>query len=131
MREIKFQGISINTKDWITGSLVYSPKEDQYYLLEHCGEELSFPVHKNTVRQFTNLHDKNGKEIYEGDIVKCTLMFETIELIYSEIVWNNGGFEIKTNGKICGALTSGVIEKGAFEVAGNIHNNPELLEVGK
>ena len=66
MREILFRGKTAG--DWCEGSLIYSPKEDQYYIPEHCGEELSFLVDANTVGQFTGLLDKNGKKIFEGDV---------------------------------------------------------------
>ena len=64
------------------------------------------------VMQFTGLHDKNGKEIYEGDIVQY-------DLYTDKIVFKHGGFQgerlIMTNWAAC-------------EVIGNIYENPELLK---
>ena len=74
--------------------------------------------------QFTGLHDKNGKEIYEGDIVRCFLDgFDEV----SEVFFDEGAFSIyaKNNSpdyKPC------LFEVCETEVIGNIFENPELLE---
>jgi len=79
--------------------------------------------------QFTGLHDKNGKEIYEGDIIK-----NTYNGIKYEMVWKGSGFigderikgmKRRADGHI--RLTEAEAEFG-FEVIGNIYENPELLK---
>ena len=75
--------------------------------------------------QFTGLEDKNGKEIYEGDIVKSLFRGEDKEVI-GEIIWVDGGFFIGYK-EFKDDMYAWAFYK-VMEVIGNIYENKELLE---
>ena len=87
------------------------------------------------LEQYTGLKDKNGKEIYEGDIVKMTCRVDKDESILYKVVWDDflTGYDLinldRSKADV-GYLTKYNIKKH-FEVIGNIHENPELLEKGE
>ncbi len=81
-----------------------------------------------TLRQFTGLHDKNKKNIYEGDICKIPVWFgETYTLCPLPIIFKNGMFCYEL---YCGSgdyLCMSLEYSKDMEIIGNIHKNPELL----
>lgn len=68
MKEIEFRGFNSGA-GWVYGSLVYSYKEDGYYITTHDEYEYSYPVVKDSIGQFTGLRDKEGVAIFEDDII--------------------------------------------------------------
>ncbi len=136
MRNIKFRG-KIN-REWVYGLLLKSDKDDEYqYLIQSenekckcCGKELVkyFTTDEKTIGQYTGLKDKNGKEIYEGDIVK---VFTNKEWRIGKIIYEHSEFTIDvTNNKDLKYGRTSIIEN-LTEVIGNIYDNPELLEEGE
>ena len=127
MRGIKFRG-----KEILSGKMVYGSYVN-YYGTHYISPENDFPsfeIDPETVGQFTGIKDTNGKEIYEGDILK----FETVVLIsktlgeikevaYAVVKWAHQGFALDCVSEV--RLRTLSIDSG--EVVGNIFENPELI----
>lgn len=133
MRNIKFRGKS--NSEWVYGLLLKSDKDDEYkYLIQSenekckcCGKELVkyFITDEETIGQYTGVKDKNGKEIYEGDIVYIIPEDET-----GVIEWDNEMARyIVIYDNIITDFDNWYGED--LEVIDNIYDNPELLEKGE
>lgn len=129
MRNLKFRGKTENNI-WKYGSLLKDNPQKIYYIVDNedgSGRE----VLEKTIGQYTGLKDKNGTEIYEGDIVSFNLKSD------SEGQPNIAGY-IEYQTTFSGYRIMSL--KGSFaldynikdiEVIGNIYDNPELLEEGE
>ena len=128
MREIKFRAWIKEKKAIFEVILIDYVTKKVTYLLERVGHFLSIRDAKfNDVEfmQYTGLEDKNGKEIYEGDI-----LFESFGERYYKVVFENGSFraEFKGDFEEYSFDLIDVVAQGC-EVLGNIYENPELLGV--
>ena len=127
MREILFRGKRIDNGEWVYGLLFRIG--DTYANIVEKGTEVMCTVLTNTIGQFTGLTDKNGNKIFEGDIVKETIAsnYQPIGQIYYAPEFCQWRIEY-----INSIVLIGHIGKGrSYTILGNIHDNPELLEVTK
>ena len=117
MREILFRAKRKSNGKWIEG-YIYKQivnLNDEYYIRRGDTDYLVVP---ETVGQFTGLLDKNGKKIFEGDILKAG----NGHIGYAD--FSEGGFVL-----VCRCHANLTDLYGAIqEVIGNVHDNPELLK---
>lgn len=112
MREIKFRAWDRHRED--VQMITWEMMQTSRYAKPGCGwwNDCSY-----TLMQFTGLRDKNGKEIYEGDIVELDVPMK-FEVIYTRCY-----FAIKINENQSMILTG---LESSSQVIGNIYENPEL-----
>lgn len=147
MREILFRGKKISNGEWVYGGIMqtFHPNFDndsvETFLQQKpncyciCADGKDVFVEQSSICQYTGLTDKNGKKIFEGDIVKAqitqnlwTKVKKYIETYVVEYHKNYCYFYLKKSGN--NLLFDGNWQYAVdiCEVIGNIHDNAELLE---
>lgn len=123
MREIKFRAWRKNKK-----SMAFRGVFDRNWYTDPKGGKCMDGIHpsdKNTmeVMQYTGLKDKNGAEIYEGDILESTIFICPVHVDYFDEL---AMYRLSARGDDCGDFIE--YEANTFEVIGNIYETPELLK---
>lgn len=130
MQEILFRGKAKTDGRWVEGFYTKSPSGNTYIMETVCGAASPKRVDPKTVGQYIGLKDKNGKKIFEGDIV--TLIGSKMQGLPAEILYRKGRFKIARRGYRPLELENWYDDDGGthIEVIGNIHDNSELLKGG-
>ena len=129
-REIKFRGKRLANDEWCYGSLLIWA-DGECTILEKSDSSNAVwkrEINPDTVGQFTGLHDCDGKEIYEGDVIledKDPTMMEIVfrDGIFFASIGNTRGENLYMN---CALRV--ILDRRKTHVIGNIHDNPELLK---
>ena len=145
MREIKFRGKRVDNGEWVFGSFVPVALEGSNGDLISCGfirrhnrgigKMETIEVDRETVGQFTGLHDKNGKEIYEGDVLRFNGEYPmNLDSWMGRRFWEKTGYvyyDDKESRFTCTEMGNQVSTSYwiacSKEVIGNIYEHPELL----
>lgn len=138
-REIKFRGKSIYDEEWLYGSLVKIEK-DRYAVIPplndiEIGKNIGmYEVCLETVGQFTGLFDKNGKEIYEGDIISINSKYPKLVKYINDYACfclaNIEDLDEEMDTGYWHQVSPGWwnSSKREIQVIGNIYDNPELIK---
>lgn len=130
MREILFKAKRIDNGEWVEGLLTVM--WGQYHIINPNDENTAYSIDNDTICQYTGLTDKNGKKIWENDIVAFLDTYYT-ESGYAEMdCIGKVGWESE---ELCFYVT-GRLSAESWEVfqecyvIGNIFDNPELMKGG-
>ena len=123
MREILFRGKRLDNGEGVEGSLISFD----------CKSKVIFPSGSKvyghaTIGQYTGLKDKNGKRIFEGDVITRQWLGDDLCYVvgYDREICGFIGNAVQAN-----RFTSFYGDGDCFEIIGNIHDNPELMECDK
>lgn len=140
MRTIKFKAKRIFDSKWVCG--YFYQENDNTYIIEDCQKDsplnrnIPYKVDPSTVCQFTGFLDKNGKEIYEGDVLRSDeypYNYHGKDNYFAEVYWSeySCGVDLRiqkspqtdVHGDYAGIRESLTLNFArTFEVIGNIHD---------
>lgn len=117
MREIKFRAWNESSNEMSPLTQITFSGGGTWSVEKGKGVSLEFQPHIK-VMQYTGLKDKNGKEIYEGDVVKKYM---------SDGQFLHAPFAVLYQSEVCGFNINGK-KSHSYEVIGDIYQNPELIK---
>ena len=132
-RIIKFRGKDIKTGEFVFGDLETRPRED-FMVIHQYNEDGSYrsqvKVDPDTVGQFTGLLDKNGREIYEGDLFRYEGDLFSLDGTMIMVVYEpeNGYYCLRMSDSEYFMLPLDRRFTDYYEVISNIYDHPELLK---
>ena len=134
MREILFRGKRTTNGDWVYGDFVHGNERkslrDSIFVYDSETQSFNdYEINPSTLGQYTGLTDKNGKRIFEGDIVKAQdeiLGSPFCDGMNGKVVYDEAAYFIELKDPMNSQWLYD--ECAVYEIIGNIHDNPELLE---
>lgn len=123
MREFLFRGINNVTKEWIIGNL-FQRDEQAFIMADNCVAE----VIPETVGQFTGLTDRNGRKIFEGDILKTEKDIGYVSFTDGTFTfhWNSIFRTHKSkNDRVCILRRFALLRD--LQICGNVHDDSEMV----
>lgn len=126
-REILFKAKKLDNGEWVEGGYFSEPYTEKKFIIRWNSFGLGFnefiEVDEKTICQYTGLTDKNGKKIWENDIVRCGTKLR--------VSWHHfkASWVLSKKGWMYNHFFGEAVEPEDVEVIGNIFDNADLLEV--
>lgn len=128
MREILFRGKQKENGKWVYGNYAVTDNNEKQQHFIFQNKAFEFEVESETVGQYTGLTDKNGKKIFEGDILREYHPEQDVI-----IEWSDGSFGFRRANKLKDCVYSTIRymqnAMSRLKIIGNIYDNTKLIEV--
>lgn len=129
MREILFRGRRIDTGEWVKGDLLQFHTHSVIHHYDN-GCRVANEIDLSTAGQYTELVDKNGTRIFEGDVVAKKSVYDEskysfVREVSMDTTYRRGWYPF-ASGDGCGCCEEDTFSPSDMIVIGNIHDNPEL-----